>query len=1101
MAADVSFILGRAGSGKTELVLGEIAEKLLADPLGPPVWLVVPRQATFETQRRLLARPDGPRAQCRCRVVSFDRLADLVLRAAGGAAVPQVTPLGRVLLLSDELRRHQSELRHFKRSAREPGTAEVLAEFFDDLDRADRTLEEVEAAVSAGEALPEAIGPRLRAKLADVALLGRAVRGRLAGRIDPLARRRAAAQAAAVSPLFDKASIHVDGFWELDAHHRRLLAAAAKRAAAVVVTVVGDPHAELPLFDRHRAAADRLRGDLRDAGVARFTTRPLTEPARFAKGSAVASVECEWPGPCERITGGGLRLVACGDPAAEADAAARQVQDWLAGGMRLRDVLIMARDLGTYLPLVERSFAEHGLPMFVDRRRAGGHHPLVRLVQFALSAAAGDFPQNDLIALAKTRLAGLAADEAHDLEKYVRRHRPAGADAWLAEDDWDDRDVRRVADEELETDAAARADALRRRLAEPLRPMAGLMRREAIRFDDLAAAVARLLEDFGSAKALAKLSENRPEQAEVDAQVWAAVADVLAQAHELMGPTQAAPAEAAAALDGGLSAIDVAVVPPTVDAVLVGGVDRVRPPAVRAAVVLGLGAGQFPRFEADPPVLSDLERQAIRRAGVEIARDADDRLAFEQFLAYHAFTRAGERLTLTRPRRAADGNVVEPGDFWRQLADAGATEERDAPVPATPRQAAVRVADWARGGADDADAAALYEHYFRRLDWSARPEPRRAWAALAYENAPALPAALARRLYGERVCGGPGRFERFAACPFKHFAADGLRLDDPPPDEPTPLDEGNVLHAAMEAAVRELMDKGYDFAREPGAAEEWDRFARRHAAAAMARVGRRAVRRSRQADYLEDRLARELRAALVRELHAWRLGAFRPALLETTFGEDRDRPAPDVGPDAALVGRIDRVDHGDGWACVVDYKRSGETLSRRRIEFGLQLQLLTYLRVAGAEARPAGGLYVPLRRKIDRVAHPDDVADDPLRPMPTGVVVYEAASQFKRGYASGDKDAPVPLHINKDGSIAKRSQGTKHAAELAGLLETTCGKIGEFGSQILAGTVAVRPFRDGKETACQSCAYRAACRHEPARNGYRPVPQTVDDAGDGGEDA
>src|SRR5690349_18059256 len=79
----IGFVIGRAGTGKTRHCLGRIQQLLRDDPVGPPVFWIVPRQATFSAERMLLAE-HGP--FCRCRILSFDRLGDEVLGATGGIA-------------------------------------------------------------------------------------------------------------------------------------------------------------------------------------------------------------------------------------------------------------------------------------------------------------------------------------------------------------------------------------------------------------------------------------------------------------------------------------------------------------------------------------------------------------------------------------------------------------------------------------------------------------------------------------------------------------------------------------------------------------------------------------------------------------------------------------------------------------------------------------------------------------------------------------------------------------------------------------------------------------------------------------------------------
>jgi ATP-dependent helicase/nuclease subunit B len=1079
MAARGRFILGRAGAGKTHAVLAEVADELQRQPLGPPIWLITPRQATFQTQRQLLAQPGGSRAQCRVRVVSFDRLAEMLL--ADEADLPPLSAGARVLLLGDILRREAEHLKIFGQSASQAGTAEAMAVFFEDLDRADRSLDELEQALARDDAEPGMIGRRMRDKFHDVLHVGRRFAQRLKGRIDPLTRRRRAAELAATSPLLRGSIVYVDGFYEVDADQRRLLAGIARAAEAVTVTAVVDPEdGTNPLFAQPAEALEKLRGDLHAVGVIDLAEQRVAPARRFAQGSAVAEVEKLWTmggrlaGP---LVGDGLRLVVANGPAAEVDAAARQVQDWLGRGLRLRDCLVMARDLGPYLPLIEHSFAEHKLPIFVDRRRAGGHHPLVRLVRFALQIATEDWPRDAVVALAKTRLAGLDAAEAHDLEAHARRHRAAGRAAWVDEGPWLDSDE--------PAPQAERGHALRRQLVDVLTPFADAFAGERVSYAEAADAIVSLLGRCRTGERLAELAADARERsdplaAEEHEQVWSALHDLLAQAKAVAGDGVAPSADVAASLQTALDGIDVGVIPATLDAVLIGQVDRVRPPPMRAAIVLGLGEGQFPLTESDPPLLGDRERSALRRAGVEIDRDRLDRRDNEPLLAYHAFTRPAEFLTLTRPVQDADGNLLAPGAFWEELAPF-AEPERDAPQPATPRQAFVIIADWARGTLPEdqhADAAALYEHALRderRLaDWNLL----RAWPALSYRNRPALSREAAAALYGERVRGGPTRFERFGQCPFLHFANDGLKLDDPIGDDITPLDEGNLLHEGLRRLAEACVGK-YDFSREVPPDARIATGAERVIGEVIDDIGRRAVRRSRGGSYLRRRLARELAAAFRRELHHWRAGAFRPTKFEQNITGD---------PEAAkLEGRIDRVDAtAGGEVCVVDYKRSSaEPVKPDRVRFGTTLQLPIYLHAAREFGRPVAALHVQLRPKIKLVPHPDEIVVDPLDPRPRGILAQDAGPLFEAGYDERSPSTVVPIAFTKKGEAGKRGNEAVPPAELAELADDAVAKVSAFAASAHAGNVAVRPYREGTKTPCAWCAFRSVCRHEPRLNGYR----------------
>ena len=47
----VQFVIGRAGSGKTAYCIDRIAQAIRQNPLGPPIYWLLPRQATFIAER------------------------------------------------------------------------------------------------------------------------------------------------------------------------------------------------------------------------------------------------------------------------------------------------------------------------------------------------------------------------------------------------------------------------------------------------------------------------------------------------------------------------------------------------------------------------------------------------------------------------------------------------------------------------------------------------------------------------------------------------------------------------------------------------------------------------------------------------------------------------------------------------------------------------------------------------------------------------------------------------------------------------------------------------------------------------------------------
>ena len=99
-------IFGRAGSGKTEYARTLLKEKVNSGE--SPVYFLVPEQYSFESEKAL-QRALGAKSLA-VEVLSFTRLVDRVQREYGGMAGRRLTESGRVLLMSQALRRVSDSL-------------------------------------------------------------------------------------------------------------------------------------------------------------------------------------------------------------------------------------------------------------------------------------------------------------------------------------------------------------------------------------------------------------------------------------------------------------------------------------------------------------------------------------------------------------------------------------------------------------------------------------------------------------------------------------------------------------------------------------------------------------------------------------------------------------------------------------------------------------------------------------------------------------------------------------------------------------------------------------------------------------------------------
>jgi ATP-dependent helicase/nuclease subunit B len=566
-------------------------------------------------------------------------------------------------------------------------------------------------------------------------------------------------------------------------------------------------------------------------------------------------------------------------------------------------------------------------------------------------------------------------------------------------------------------------------------------------------------------------------------------------------------------LEAGLSALTVGVVPPALDQVLVGAVDRSRNPELRLAIVMGLNEGRFPAPPPPPTMLTEAETAALERQGVSLGTRARLRIAHERYLGYIAFTRSGERVLGTFPSADAEGRALNPSPFVGHLQRLFPDLACEAAPAWNDWRQALHVhelaPEWLRPGSvlntvdRDADGKLQRDSPFEPL--AAGLEALR-----QFRDQPELTAAGAARLYGNPLRLSVSSLEQFGMCPFRFFVRAGLRAEERQLYETDPRELGNFQHEVLSAFHEQLRSEGLRW-RDVTPAE-----ARGRIAAIAPRVAhhlRGGLFESGAANQFTCRALTEALQEFVAAIVGWMPQyAFDPAEAELGFGGG----GPDLPPwtlsldpehSLAFRGRIDRVDvseplaDGTRWVTVHDYKSSGRQFDPELLANGIQLQLPAYLAVLrgvaggaarlGAQAlRPAGVFYVNLRGDYPGVSRREDALEDPeaaRRRAYRHIGRFDAAAipvLDTRGGRQGDQ---FNYEIRQDGGLSRRRKDPMPSAEFNAMLQHVEEQLITMGREVLAGRVEVNPYARGSERPCDLCDFAGICRINPWTHRFRAL--------------
>jgi ATP-dependent helicase/nuclease subunit B len=1127
----VRLLLGSAGSGKTFQCLSEARQALAGSPEGLRMALVAPKQGTYQLEQQLL-QDDTLQGYTRLSILSFEALARFVFTALNRKDPELLNEEGRIMVLRALMTERRDDLKVFRASARMTGFARQLSRILAEVKRAGLNSERLRRIAS-----ESAHG--LALKLQDLATLLEGYDAWVTTHglqdQDVLLKNAIDLLRAPESASLSFERLWFDGFADFCQLELDFICSLVSLCRETTLTFCLDsaPRKKTPWlshwsvvshsFEECRARLSalpdvkvQLQQLSRDKG--RFASSPVLQhletcwgsPRPYQSGLALPGLETFVPGP---QVGGSLRMVACRDREAEVLFAAREIKALVRTGARYRDISVLVRSLDPYHQLIQRVFSQFDIPCFLDRRESVAHHPLAELTRSAVRVVTFGWKHEDWFAALKSGLV-TARDEEVDLLENEALARGWNGHRWLEpirlrEIPRNDSGRERL--EQLED----QLESIRRKLLPAFEKFSKALAGSRPTGPELALALREFWADLKVEAQLESMAEDPSGSATFGAAsphmtVWRQLNAWLDNAELAFPRERLSLREWVPILEAGLANLSIGIIPPLLDQVLVGAVERSRTPEVRFALVLGLNESVFPARPDSGTLLTESDRLELEQRQVLLGATARRHLSRERYLAYIACTRAREKLILTWAVQDPCGSPLLPSSVLSRVAEL---------FPAVlPEQASVTPAWMEVEHPSELTGPLLTE---LRSSPASQPIPGLSalpWLTERWRNldhlsngvgSERLSPELAARLYGPVLRTSVSRMEQFAACPFKFFVDSGLRAEERRKFDLDPREQGTFQHDVLALFHQHLRAEG----------KRWRDVTPQQARERIGRIAREFTGSFREglleASHRARFTARIMTESLqdfVETLVTWMRGQYRfdPAEVEFPFGETEGSPAWSLpledGRHLQLRGRIDRVDlhhlpDGQSARCVVvDYKSSHKQLDPLLITHGLQLQLLTYLNVVrhwpnarnifGADRLlPAGVFYVNLRGQYDNETNRLDALADPVSARK---LAYRHSGRFDVD-ALPDLDARTDVtegdqfnyRLTTTGELNKQCREALDAQQFESLLEQVTTHLRHMGQQIYAGVAAVGPYRKGIQTACDQCSYQSVCRVDPWTHSFR----------------
>ncbi len=1085
----LKFIFGPSGSGKSQFLYNRIVEKSEAHPERQFI-VLVPEQFTMQTQKDLVAAHPA-HGIMNIDVLSFARLAYRVFEETGGGQLPVLDDEGKSLVLRKIAGDFEGELKVLRGNMKKPGYISEVKSVISEFTQYDVGEEEIcRVMETAGE------DSNLSCKLEDILKLYLGFSEYLDKKyitkeelLDVLSRE------IGKSEILKDSTVALDGFTGFTPVQNRLLRELMRCCREVVVTVIMDERenpfsyrSPYQLFALSKHMVSSLSDISKEEKIAVEEPEYLYgKPVRFEGNDALSFLERNIFRCGREIFGREQEAVsvrAARNPKEEAFAAAGEIRALVRERKyRFRDIGVIASDMDVYGDYLEEAFAAYDIPAFMDHKRSILLNSFVEYVRSLLNMAEQGFTYESVFRFLRTGLSGIDYEDTCVLENYVIGLGIKGYKKWQCR--WE-RLLKGMDAEDLK-----RLNRLRTQFVERVDGFVFVLKQRQKTVRDITEALYEFMVQEELQLKLKRqeemfLAEGELALAKEYAQVYRILMELLDKFVELLGDEAVSLKEYGKLLDAGLSEARVGVIPPSVDQLVAGDVQRTRLKDIKALIFIGANDAYLPGALLRTGLLSERDRERFQKEKISLAPGGKEQAYIQKFYLYMNLTKPSERLSVYFSKVSPDGKSMRPSYLIQEIRRLypllAVSDEEGRPLRDRELTEDMGMDLLIKGfqGRELTDRGwqELYAWYLREPRLKERAE-RLLLAGYYSRPSDGLTREVAERLYGKDFEDSITRIERFSACAFAHFLTYGLNLRERAEYEFQAVDLGNICHSALEAFSKRLQRENI------GWTELSDELRRQYidesVEEAAADYGNLVLSSSERNAYMVVRMKRMLERtvwALAKQLSA---GDFEPAAYEFRFKNGK-------------IDRIDTCEDGDKvYVKVMDYKTGSRAFDVVALYHGLQLQLMVYMDAAlgeqerrhpGMEAVPAGVFYYRLSDPVVDKGEEDTEAAVLKELKPDGLInlqdeVLEHLDRRREG-----ESLAVPIKYNKNGSLSKTSKAVPEE-EFRLMMGHALKKIETAHQEILMGETVAAPYRRGTESGCDYCGYRHVCGFDLKVPGYR----------------
>lgn len=1081
---------GRESIDKERFMYETIAET------GEDTLVIVPDQYTLEAEKQAF-RIMEKTSLLNVEIISMSRLGYRLLEQFGGSRENFIDKYGRHMLLSLIVKEEAENISVFQGNLSGTPFLELLNNFISEMKQYDTKPKDL---ISLSESFPKET--LLASKLKDIGLIYEKYEKKIAGKytdsedyinlyMDKIQR----------SDQIKNSSVWIYGFDSFAPKSLQVIDRLMNHAKDVNVVLTWDTQCrDEDLFQLTGIVKDNLAKSAKTQGISYSETEIPLKYAYTTKPKAIMTLEKELYSITKNKSPNcdGITVVEAANMYNEAESAASYILYLLRErDLRHRDILIICNDQKIRGSILKRVFSEYGMNFFTDTKRGILNSPVIIFLIALIQLAALGYNTVNIFRMLKTGLTSIAPDDIEALENYTIVYRIKG-NMW--------KHPFSKGEESMGSDKLGIIEETRQKIVEMIEPL----RREIDKVTTYRGAVeliySYITEKIKLNEVLESFAQEQMNEGLVDdsmetVQIWERFIGILDQIVQLLGEEAFDKEQLLHVLVAGLEQVEVGVLPPTVDDILMGTMQRTRAGKVKAVLVVGANEGLLPAENSDGGLFTLKELEFIAQQGDDICKSDKIRMMEEQIAIYRNLSKPEENLWISYCGADADGKEIRESQIIGQLhkifpklLEFQDVVNRDDPSELiggeinTLRHLTENLRKMEKGESVNWKWKAVYNWYEENrkelldnikdgIKFSNIKEP--------------IPIEIVGDLYKREpdkpLSISPSRLEKFSRCPFAHFIAYGLRPEERQIFQASGREIGDIYHRCLMEFSIKMTEENL-----------WDDVSFSQCKTIVSDIidNQAAAYKEGLFNYGNEEKYKALRIKDACAFVAWalvshvRTGEIKSSSYEIAFGRGKSIDAIEIETATEKVfieGKIDRVDVlANSTVKIIDYKTGNEKFDVKEAEAGYRLQLMLYLEAAQERKRqPAGVFYFLISNPIVNIKANDPtkfeiISKEIMKSFRLNGIMVDEPSVIGGIAGQFDKLSDVvPLRQSADG-IIKGTGGNILLSEedFADLQEKVHNKVGELCRELVSGNIAAHPKKSGDKKPCDFCQYKEICRFD-----------------------